>query len=92
MNAAYIIKKPVLTEKSTIGSSDLPRYAFEVHIRADKNAIKAAVEELYKVKVDKVNTQVRKARDRMSKFGLLEGKLTKFAIVRLAEGQTIELV
>jgi large subunit ribosomal protein L23 len=92
MEATYVIKKPLLTEKSTIASSDFGRYTFEVDVKADKNDIKAAVELLYKVKVVKVNTQIRKARDRMYRYGMIEGKLTKLAHVRLAEGQAIELV
>lgn len=92
MDATYVIKKPVLTEKSTYGSNELGRYTFEIDVRASKNDVKAAVEELYKVKVLKVNTQVRKARDRAYRFGMLEGKLTKLAHVRLVAGQTIELV
>ena len=55
MDARDIIKRPVITEKST----DLMaqnKYTFEVDIRATKPQIKAAVEEIFKVKVEKVNT------------------------------------
>lgn len=87
----YVIKRPLLTEKSTIGSSELNRYAFEVDPRASKDQIKAAVERLYKVKVVGVNTQVRQARERRLKFGVSAGKITKKATVRVADGQKIEL-
>ena len=55
MNAYDIIKKPVLSEKTYKGIP-AKRYAFEVDIRADKTQIKKAVEEIFKVKVAKVNT------------------------------------
>lgn len=92
MDSTYVIKKPLLTEKSTIASNEQGRYSFQVDLRASKDDIKKAVESLYKVKVVKVNTQVRKARDRMYRYGKVDGKITKLAHVRLAEGQTIELV
>jgi large subunit ribosomal protein L23 len=92
MEATHVLKKPLLTEKSTIASNELGRYAFIVDIRATKVDVKAAVESIYKVSVVKVNTQIRKAPDRRIKSGLAAGKLTKYAIVRLREGQTIELV
>ena len=50
-----IIKKPVLTEKVYDSIQD-KRYAFEVDIRANKTEIKQAVEEVFGVKVQKVNT------------------------------------
>lgn len=87
-----VLRKPLLTEKAAFAGSELSRYAFEVDPRATKNDIKAAVESIYKVSVVKVNTQVRKAADRRVKTGLAEGRLTKLALVRLKEGQTIELV
>lgn len=55
MNAYDIILKPVLTEKSYDGIEN-KRYTFKVDARADKTQIKRAVEEIFKVKVAKVNT------------------------------------
>jgi large subunit ribosomal protein L23 len=91
MNFNYVLKKPLVTEKSTFGMNELNRYAFEVDPRASKEQIKSAVEDLYKVKVVKVNTQVRKERARRMKYGVVEGKRWKMAVVRLQEGQTIDL-
>ena len=55
MTAYDIIKKPILSEKSYDGIYD-KKYTFEVDRNATKTQIKAAVEEIFKVKVAKVNT------------------------------------
>ncbi|RXZ82750.1 50S ribosomal protein L23 [Paenibacillaceae bacterium] len=54
-NARDIIKRPVITER-TSDYMATKRYVFEVDIRANKTAIKQAVEEIFKVKVTSVNT------------------------------------
>lgn len=91
IDSTFVIKKPLLTEKNTFASSEQNRYAFEVDMRATKKDIQAAVEKLYKVKVVKVNTQVRKGRDRTLRYGHVAGGLTKHALVRVEDGQKIEL-
>jgi len=55
MNSYDIIKKPLLSEKS-YSAIQAKRYVFIVDPRATKTQIKSAVEEIFKVKVDKVNT------------------------------------
>ena len=55
MNAYDIILRPVITEQSMSGVAD-KKYVFQVAIDADKTQIKAAVEEIFGVKVAKVNT------------------------------------
>ena len=56
MKFAYdIIKKPVITERSMMGAQD-NKYTFEVAVDAGKIEIKKAVEEIFGVKVAKVNT------------------------------------
>lgn len=91
MQAHYVIKQPILTEKSTFAMNERGQYTFLVDKRATKDQIKKAVEELYKVKVVGVNTQVRKGKQRRLRYGLVVEPTTKKAVVRLAEGQTIEL-
>ncbi|QYU68402.1 50S ribosomal protein L23 [Leptolyngbya sp. 15MV] len=91
MLAVDVIKRPLLTEKSTYSMNELRQYAFVVDKRATKRDIRAAVESLYKVKVTGVNTMNRKGRARATRFGLVQEPTTKKAIVTLAEGQTIEL-
>ena len=91
MQSHYVIKRPILTEKSTFAMNERGQYAFEVDPRATKVDVKRAVEELYKVKVVGVNTQNRKGKQRRLKYGLVKEPTTKKATVRLAEGQTIDL-
>ena len=55
MNAYDIIRKPVITEQSMDGVAD-KKYVFKVAVDANKTEIKAAIEEIFGVKVLKVNT------------------------------------
>ena len=55
MNAYDIILRPVITEQSMADVAD-KKYVFQVAINANKTEIKAAVEEIFGVKVQKVNT------------------------------------
>ena len=55
MNAYDIVKRPVITEQSMADVAD-KKYAFMVDVNADKTEIKAAVEEIFGVKVAKINT------------------------------------
>ena len=55
MNAYDIIRRPVITEQSMADVAD-KKYVFIVDINANKTEIKAAVEEIFGVKVSKVNT------------------------------------
>lgn len=91
MLPSHVIKRPILTEKSTFGMNELKQYSFLVDRRATKKDIKAAVETLYSVRVSGVNTQVRKSRTKMTKFGLAGGDITKKATVRVHAEDTIEL-
>lgn len=89
-----IIKKPVVTEKMTELSESLNQYAFIVDRSANKVQIKAAVEDLYDVRVTRVNTMNYdgKFKSRMTKSGYITGRSNAFkkAIVTLAEGETID--
>lgn len=90
MNAvAYdIIVRPIITEKSS-RLMEMGQYTFEVLPKANKIDIRNAVEEVFKVKVVKVNTiQVRSKPKRMGAF-LGHSRSWKKAIVTLAEGQKI---
>ncbi len=87
----YILRKPLLTEKSTALMEDFNVYAFEVDRRASKDDIKGAVEKAFGVKVLKVTTQVRKGGARRFKYGKVAENSWKRAMVRVAEGDTIEL-
>ncbi|MBL0920951.1 MAG: 50S ribosomal protein L23 [Phycisphaerales bacterium] len=90
MEAIHVIRRPLLTEKGT-GLNEHNQYVFEVDNRARKPQIKAAIEELYKVRVVGVNTMVCRTRNRMTRYGLTPAKISKKAIVTLRDGDAIEL-
>jgi large subunit ribosomal protein L23 len=80
-----ILLSPVVSEKS-YGLLDEGKYTFIVDPRANKTEIKIAVENVFGVKVDSVNTLNRQGKTRRTKFGLGKRKNTKRAIVTLKEG------
>lgn len=91
LERAYsILKKPVVTEKSTLVSQDR-QYVFKVAPDATKPELKAAVEFIFKVKVDSVNTLVRKGKTRKFKGRLGKMSDAKFAYICLKEGHTIDI-
>lgn len=91
VDLSYILKTPVLSEKSTWGMNEQKRYTFEVDPRASKVEIKAAVEAAYGVRVESVNTQIRKHKTRALRYGRVTPSPTKFAHVLLHKEDTIEL-
>ena len=84
-----VILQPVISEKS-YGLLDEGKYTFIVDPRANKTEIKIAIEQVFAVKVESVNTINRKGKTRRTKFGLGKRKDTKRAIVTLREG-TIDI-
>jgi large subunit ribosomal protein L23 len=84
-DARDIIKKPLVTEKTTAMMEQL-KYAFQVDPKANKVEIKKAVEELFKVKVKSVNTL--RVTGKMKRLGVNIGRRPswKKAIVTLEEG------
>ena len=91
MEAIHVIKQPLVTEKSSFAASEANRYMFLVSRTATKDQIKRAVEDLYKVRVVGVATHNRKDRDRRMRFGRVEGKTTKRAVVKVHPEDTLEL-
>lgn len=89
-----IIIKPVITEKMTAQGDKSNRYGFVVNKNANKVEIKAAVEKMYGVTVDAVNTQnyVGKVKMRNTTQGLAIGRVNKHkkAIVTLKSGDAID--
>ena len=89
-----IILKPIITEKMTGLGEKMNRYGLVVDKRANKLQIKKAVEELYGVQVQAVNTMnyAGKVKSRGTKTGFIYGftKATKKAVVTLAEGEIID--
>ena len=91
MEATFVIRKPLVTEKTTFTSTEFNRYAFEVDSRADKRQIKRAVEELYGVRVMSVATQNRKGQMRRNRYGHWRTKDVRRAIVKIHADDRIEL-
>lgn len=91
LEAHYILRRPLLTEKTTQSMEEANVYAFEVDRRATKSDIKAAIEQAYGVKVVKINTQVRKGGSRRFRYGNVAESSWKRAMVRIADGDAIEL-
>ena len=90
-----IIIKPIVTEKQTmITEKKSNRVGFRVSPDANKLEIKEAIEQLYGVKVVKINTMNYdgKRKSRFTKSGVMNGKEAAFkkAIVTLKEGETID--
>jgi large subunit ribosomal protein L23 len=85
-----IIRAPIITEKATMGSEH-GQVTFRVPLEASKPEIKAAVEELFKVKVTAVNTLISKGKAKRFRGRLGVRSDVKKAIVTLAEGQTIDV-
>ena len=80
-----VILAPVVSEKS-YSLIDDGKYTFEVDPRANKTEIKLAIEKIFGVKVDSVNTLNRTGKTRRTKFGTGKRKDTKRAIVTLKSG------
>ncbi|MGB0576039.1 MAG: 50S ribosomal protein L23 [Alphaproteobacteria bacterium] len=91
MTKAYdIILSPMVTEKSTMGSEH-NQITFRVPLSANKLEIKAAVEQLFKVKVNAVNTLRQKGKVKRFRGKLGKRPDYKKAIVSLAEGEMIDV-
>ena len=89
-NYRDIIKGPIMTEKSA-GLAQNNVITFSVDPKANKTQIKQAVEKVFNVKVESVNTiNVRPRRKRVGKYIGYTSKVKK-AIVKLQEGSSIEL-
>ena len=90
MNYRDIIKAPIITEKT----SDLAQnnvITFSVDVKANKTQIKQAIENIFGVKVESVNTiNVKPKRKRVGRYVGKTNKVKK-AIVKLKEGSSIEL-
>lgn len=82
-----IILRPVITEKSTALKERNREVCFEVALHANKTEIKKAVEQLFKVKVEEVRTQIKRGKER--RMGRSSGltKTWKKAVVRLKAGE-----
>ena len=88
-NAFNIIKKPITTEKST-NLQQYNQYSFVVSKNSNSSEIKNAIEIIFKVKVNKVNTSILRGKGKTFKGQYGFRKDLKKAIVTLVEGNTID--
>lgn len=86
-----VIKVPVISEKSTYLSAVRNSYVFEVDRKASKDVIRQAIEELYKVKVEKVRTVNVPGKPRRTRKGYTTTAQWKKAIVELHPDHKIDL-
>ena len=90
-NYRDIIKGPIMTEKSAGLAQEYNTITFSVDPKANKTQIKQAIEKVFNVKVESVNTvNVRPRKKRVGKYTGYTSKVKK-AIVKLKEGSSIEL-
>jgi len=90
MNLYQIIKKPLITEKTSLGKDEHNMVAFVVDRAASKIEIKQAVEKFFKTQVKDVNTVTMAGKRK--RFGRHEGKRSnwKKAYVTLKEGSSVD--
>ncbi len=89
-----VLRRPIVTEKSSYQSGTLNQYVFEVDPRATKAQIRQAVEALFDVDVLRVNVLVapaKQSRRARSRRILVRRSRYKKAIVTLAEGDSIDI-
>ena len=90
LERAYnIIKKPITTEKTT-NLQQFNQYSFVVSKDSNSLEIKSAIEKIFKVKVNKVNTSITRGKGKTFKGQYGFRKDTKRAVVTLVEGNTID--
>lgn len=90
-NYRDIIKAPIITEKTANLNENNNTITFSVDVKANKTQIKQAVEKIFNVKVESVNTiNVHPKKKRVGRYSGYTNKVKK-AIVKLKEGSSIEL-
>ena len=89
-----VLRRPLVTEKSSYQSGSLNQYSFVVADSATRTQVKDAIETLYDVtvlRVNIINTSAKRGRRIRSRQLLIRKAGYKKAIVTLAEGQTLEM-
>ena len=89
-NVYQIVRRPIISEKSTALAEVAGRYVFEVEPSANKQEIRDAVQKLFKVRVRKVRTLMMHGKAKRLARGEVKKPNWKKAIVTLDEGQKIE--
>jgi large subunit ribosomal protein L23 len=90
-NYRDVIKAPIITEKTSDLAQNKNTITFSVDVKANKTEIKQAVEKIFNVKVESVNTiNVKPRKKRVGKYTGMTSRVKK-AIVKLKDGSSIEL-
>ena len=91
MDPRDVIKAPIITEKTSDLTQNNNTVTFSVDVRANKTQIKQAVEKIFNVKVENINTvNVKPKTKRVGRYAGKTNRVKK-AIVKLKEGSSIEL-
>lgn len=89
-----ILIRPLITEKVAV-LNEKGKYGFVVAMKANKVEIKKAIEKLYGVNVEEINTMIArgKTKSKQSRSGVLTGRTNSYkkAIVKVAEGEVIDI-
>ena len=85
-----VLQGPHVSEKAAIAADDSNQYVFKVAVDATKAEVKKSVEQLFKVKVDKVRTRKVKGKVKRNRYGFSTKPTWKKAYVRLEQGQDID--
>ncbi len=95
MTSVYdVLRQPIITEKSNYQNGKLNQVVFEVALNANKRMIKDAVEKVFDVKVERVNTMVmpaKRGRSPQSRRLQVRKSAYKKAVVQLAPGESINI-
>lgn len=94
MRVSNVLLKPIITEKSMAMSGEQNTYIFEINLKASKGAVANEVTRIYGVEVKDVRTIIMPGKKRrlLGTRRFIKTKKRKKAIVKLKEGQTIDLI
>jgi len=91
MDPYQVVIKPLITEKGTTQNEALNQYSFQVHMRANKEQIREAIETIYEVRVMKVRTMKRLGKMRRVRYTRGRTAGMKKAVVTLHHDDHIDL-
>jgi large subunit ribosomal protein L23 len=91
LNIYEIIKGPVISDKATLLNQKLNKFVLNVHPQANKIQIKEALQRLFDVKVEKLNTLNRAGKSYRVRRRIVQGSTTKRVFVTLKEGYSIDI-
>ena len=89
-NVYEVIKRPIISEKSTAMAELADKFTFEVDAKANKHEIRDAIQQLFKVNVREVRTMMMHGKMKRLAKSTVKKSNWKKAIVTLAEGQKID--